>query len=166
MIKRLVRLLVCITALLSSTTVLADVQYKFSGFFGNNMVDQTDFTGTFTITLPTYVTSDMDIPASAISNCQAGMFQCGGIRFVESAYEAGYTSTDHHVHAILFSDNIDMTDFYYFDIGAFTTPGVYNESIFGGATLTVSEVPEPSILLSLSSGLGLLGLVARRRQRA
>ncbi|HNU12073.1 MAG TPA: PEP-CTERM sorting domain-containing protein [Rubrivivax sp.] len=57
--------------------------------------------------------------------------------------------------------------YYYFPANAFSTPGLHSSTLLGtyqAGTLLVTVVPEPAAALSMTMGLAVLGLYARRRR--
>lgn len=160
--KQLIRLALFIASFCVSASSMADVQYSFNGFFGNNNApNQTDFTGAFAFTVADYIVVDADISPSAMINCHAGELACSTVHFYQDAHAAGLTG-DLGMQAIEFVDSDGLGRYYYFAEPSFSTPGIHTSDVNDG-TLTVSTVPEPASWLLVLAGLGLIGAVATRR---
>lgn len=145
----------------------ADVRYDFTALSGSASFGETAI-GSFSITLPTFITATTIIPVAALTSCQAnsnvGAAWCLDPWMLPTQHE-GYD-------AVAFgwgsSINLGVHNYYYFADGALSAYGTYATLNSPGqeALLVVSEVgavPEPATALTLMAGLA--GLAALRRRR-
>lgn len=127
----------------------ADVLYSFNAGFGS-----------FTYDSPDFITSFLAVPAASLKSSST----LSAFGTVEYAQFQPTTQHPGNVEIIFTTSNAGNI-FTYFTAAAFTTPGVYSDTLLNrGATLTVSAVPEPSTWAMLILGFLGLGFLAYRRQ--
>ena len=149
----------------------AVVTYKFTALssFSSNVfgVDES-FTGGFTITLPSVVTTPTAFPIASVESCTiqgsiTGLVACNDPGFF---FPSGLMGVSWGAGSTSF--------FYYFAPEAATTAGVWDSVLFGtdqqGRLETIitgtGAVPEPASWAMLIAGFGLVGAVRRRRAAA
>ena len=137
--------------------------YTFSGQLPGSP-DQTDFTATFSLSLPDFVFSNTLVPVAEMSSCTTHFMPCESVTFHIDAAADGLTQ-DLGVQAIEFSTVDGFGWYFYFEAPAFTTPGSYASIYnFNPGTLIVA-VPEPSTYSSLLLGIALTGAAVMRTRR-
>lgn len=142
------------------------VTYTFSGFFGEPLPPgRSDYTASFSVSLPDFVSSNQFVPVAEMQTCIAPASPCVGATFHVDAKGDGLT-LDPGVQAVEFKSAAGYSGYYYFSAPAFSTPGSYSSLYgFNPATLVVT-VPEASSFAYLSIGLAFAGgNVAWRRRR-
>ena len=152
----------------ASGAASAAVEYDFTALSSFALDNGEVFTGSFSVTLPGFVTANTIIPVASLNSCTAvssfGPATCLDpsllVTFAPSyaTVEIAYTSAT--------TDNVGI--FYYFDPTAFGAPGTYQTVVFGAdqaGTLVVSNagtVPEPDTWLLMALGAAALAGGLRR----
>ena len=152
-----------VLCLVSNRIAAADVVYDFSGKVTFLVTMQN-----FQYTAPTFITTDVFIPASALDFCTSGppIQPCFGVNFLPS----GPDSAQHYPEITFQTTNPDSsigTVFYYFPLGSFSDYGTTAAVSFLGnaGTLTTSAVPEPSSGVTALLGALMVVLLALYRSR-
>ena len=130
----------------------AAVNYQFDSDFG-----------TFSYTTSDFITADRFLRASELGSCTPSD-SCLAVRFDLDYDERGQWDNLVFTRGTSFGTT---SNYYYFDLGAFQTVGIYASSGNSG-TLTVSgfgsgAVPEPSAWALMILGFGTVGAGMRRR---
>ena len=160
---RNLRLILGMLALLAASTSFANpVVYDFSAlsaFIG--------FVGSFSYTAPGYITTNLEVPASALNTCVVlpGDAVCADMEFfVDSSPLEG--SDKHDVVGFgAVSGDLIFTSFFYFPNGTFSKPGSYSTVVFVGqqdGLLTVHLASEPSSIALLAVALAVFRRSRRR----
>jgi PEP-CTERM motif len=128
--------------------------------------------GSFTLTTPTYISSNRTVMPGALTSFSAtgsltGPLTAGRQRFNVDAFN----------DSIIFGfvggpDSFEAAAAYYFAAGALSAPGTYDTVLFGqdqAGRLVVTNlggpgVPEPASWAMLIAGFGLMGAVQRRQR--
>jgi hypothetical protein len=118
--KAVVAAIAIVGAALAPSCCLADTTYTFSGNITPYYFLPTGAAQSFSYTAPNFITQDISVPASALSECSTGYYAtCGGINFLPSSPSYGVPG---QVLQIDFVDGA-VNPIYYFPLGAFTQPG-------------------------------------------
>lgn len=161
----------CALGLGCASPAFAEVSYSFSGNHGN-VSEITGSPAVFEIVLPDFITSDLVLTPSEMVNCQVPASLCLGASFyVDSRIRNPWVAESKQTIALQSkpSSSVTSTTYYYFQQGAFTTPGTYQSvdthkgpgGFYSPATLTVTLVPEPHSFLLMLVGLGALALLRK-----
>jgi hypothetical protein len=144
-----------IVVMLSAASLQASVIYSFVGT-GLAVDGYADQPVAFQLTLPNFIPQPglgegVSFTCSQLdSSTNCGPFLTSGVEFYNS--QIANIQSD-----IAFDADDNVGYIFYFQTGAFDTPGVYNtytQSVFNPGVLTVTQTPEPaSILLALSGFL-------------
>ena len=162
--KLLFRVLISIAALCASASSMAQTSYSLTGDYLNWTVSGDINPGTFALATSGFISADTDFAPADLLSCQAGTLACSNVHFYMNPLADGVT-TDSAVKAVGLFDAAGVGNYYIFGANAFSTPGVHvSLGDFNHATLTVSAVPEPGEVVMLLTGLGLIGVIARRRR--
>jgi hypothetical protein len=146
----------------------AAVEYDFTALTAFPLDNGEVFTGSFSVTLPDFVTADIILPVASLTSCSAvssfGPATCLDPSLLPS-FESGYATVAISYNSATTSD---VGIYYYFDASAFTAPGTYQTTVFGtdqAGTLVVSNtgtVPEPDNWLLMALGAAALAGGLRR----
>ncbi len=168
--------MVCLPVLVLSATTANAVTYVFEAFssFGRGTNGTTTYSGGFSVTLPSPVTVNTELPLASLSSCTV-FASFGNPVCTDQEILFGFVAdTVTFAHTFSNPDDFDAgSNFYYFDIAAATTDGVYETVLFGAdqqGRLTVTGaggiVPEPAAWAMMIAGFGLVGSSLRRRRIA
>ncbi len=117
----------------------ASVVYEFSGVSEGIFGPGIFVAQSFTYTSPSFITSDLTVPAASLDACATALETCVSVKFYPvSPFLAGQAMID-------FATDTTGT-FYYLPLGALSIPGVHPVEVAHSGTLTVSVtgvVPEP-----------------------
>jgi len=164
-VKLFSKALACAAFALSTVSAHATVTYSFSGFFGETLPPgQTDYSATFELTLPDFITSNTTVLAGDMLSCSTHASPCVDATFYIDAKAEGFTADDGLQALVLSTSKVGT--YYYFSAPAFTTVGTH--SMFypwnpATLTVTVAAVPEPETYAYLLGGLAVLGFVRKRK---
>lgn len=147
--------------LLAAGAANADVRYDFftpgsGGIIGVG--------GSFTLTVPDFITAQTLFTAAQFDSCSTTNGPCLGAEFYPIT--AGILGPN-EFDAIRFDHTLGNS-YHYFADGAFVTPGSYVTLSGVEGTLQVTDlsppaVPEPTTWAMLVAGFGITGAVLRRR---
>lgn len=163
--------LFAVGALVLSASAAHAVTYVFEALssFGRGPGDTVTYTGSFEVTVDSPITVNTILPLASLTSCTVfanlGNPVCTDQEFL-FGYSPGTVTISHSF------SNPDVSDaggnFYYFDIAAATTNGVWDTVLFGteqqGRLTVTGVVPEPTTWAMLVSGLGLVAAALRRRK--
>jgi hypothetical protein len=139
---------------------LADILYTFTGSPGGVTPTITQF---FELTTPAAITSLLDLNVAALDS-SSNVFDVHGLPYgVEFDPLDTMFGFNTNADVIRVGFSLHQSAFYYFPIGAFTTPGEYSSigpAFNNVATLTVSSVPEPESIVFLGT---VVAILVRRR---
>lgn len=143
------------------------VTYTFTAFSSFDFSGET-VSGSFTVTLPGFVTENTVVPLESLGSCTvlSSLGDPAACRQQEFLFDIspGYEVVSFGIET---PSNPGTGVFYYFTSGAFSTLGTHESQLFGAqqaGRLVVSAVPEPATWLSMALGLGvLMGAAARRK---
>ena len=172
--REYLRLVLATSALLGASVAQAAVQYDFVVFSSlPKGPGQESFSGAFSYTAPSFITSDLIVPVGALSSCTAqgtfGPATCGSQKFLFSSQVGPYYTI---TFGIAGNANVDAIDYLF--AGDFSRLGTQGSLRYGQdqyATITVSDlgaatpaVPEPTTWALFVLGFGLIGYGLRRSQ--
>ncbi len=172
--------LLVVPAILLSAGSASAVTYVFEAFssFGRGPNDTTTYSGGFEVTLASPITVDTVLPLASLTSCTV-FASFGNPVCIDQEILFGFFADSVTIsHSFSNPDDNDAGgNFYYFDIAAMTTNGVYETILFGAdqaGRLTVTGardpsgpvVPEPATWAMLIAGFGLVGATMRRRRAA
>ena len=157
---------------LASNAAQASVTYDFTALTAYPVNGET-VTGSFSVTLPDFITSATQVPVADLSSCSVvdsgGPASCLAEDFLYDV-AAGYETIGFHFSS---AANPGTETYYYFNAGSLEAPGTYASQLLGDAqegTLTVTQstsaIPEPAALPLMAAGLGLLVAALRRKQKS
>lgn len=174
------KLLLMPAMLLSATTANAATTYSFEALssFGRGPNDTTTYTGGFEFTVANPITINTVIPLVDLTSCTVfasfGNPVCTDQQFLFNQSPGKLTIS----HSMSNPDdgNDAGGNYYYFDVAAATTNGVWDTVFFGttqqgrltvtGAADPIEGVPEPASWATMIAGFGLVGATMRRRRSA
>lgn len=153
----------------SSGAASASVEYDFQAISSFALDNGETFTGSFSVTLPNFVTADTTIPVGSLTSCTAisnlGPASCLSQGLLVS-FDTNYATVEFGASSAATSD---IGIFYYFDPSAFSAPGTYETIVFGSdqagelIVKSASTVPEPGSWLLMAAGVA--ALASRRRRQ-
>ena len=159
---------VATTLATSSGAASAAVDYEFQAFSSFPVANGETFSGSFSATLPGFVTSDTPLPVASLASCTAisnlGPASCLDQALLVS-FNPAYATVEFEVSS---ANTPDIGIFYYFDPSAFSAPGTYDTIVFGGdqagelIVKSAGTVPEPGSWLLMAAGVA--ALASRRRR--
>lgn len=164
---------VATTLAAASASALASVEYDFTALssFPDDVTGEF-FTGSFSVTVPGFITSDTTIPVGSLTSCSA-VSNLGAATCLDQGFL--FNVTPDHVtveFGVSSATTPNIGIFYYFDPGSFGAAGTYDTTIFGTdqqGTLVVkstSSVPEPGSWLLMAVGMAALASRVRRQRGA
>ena len=159
---------VATTLATSAASARASVEYDFTALssFPNDTTGEF-FTGSFSVTVPDFLTSDTTFTVGSLTSCSV-VSSLGPATCLDQSFLFNFTPGQQTVE---FGASSATTSgigiFYYFDPGSFGAVGTYGTTVFGTdqqGTLVVkstSSVPEPGSWLLMAAGVA--ALAGRRR---
>lgn len=163
-----------VPALVLSATAANAVTYVFEAFssFGRGPNNTTTYSGGFEVTVASPITVDTVLPLASLTSCSVIASFGNPVCTNQSVRFGLFPDTVVFAHAFNNPDDGDAgSNFYYFDIAAATTDGVYASVLFGTdqqGRLTVRDagavIPEPAAWAMMIAGFGLVGSSLRRRR--